>query len=79
MNDLKEFNALDSYIESSKIYLHRQSDIGYHKESYTNFFRIIEKFLKSDLRSTSIKDKLRQEITEIQVIAERDWLLSKLA
>ena len=76
--DLKEFNALDSYIESSKIYLHRQSDIGYHKESYTNFFRIIEKFLKSDLRSALIKDKLHQEITEIQMIVERDWLLSKL-
>ncbi len=77
--DLKEFNALDSYIESSKIYLHRQSDIGYHKESYTNFFRAVEKFLKSDLRSSPVKDKLRQEITETQMIVERDWLLSKLA
>jgi hypothetical protein len=77
--DLKEFTALDSYIESSKIYLHRQSDIGYHKESYTNFFRAVEKFLKSDLRSTPVKDKLRQEITETQMIVERDWLLSKLA
>jgi hypothetical protein len=76
--DLKEFNALDSYIESSKIYLHRQSDIGYHKESYTNFFRAVEKFLKSDLRSAPVKDKLRQEITETQMIVERDWLLSKL-
>ncbi|MDZ7879391.1 MAG: hypothetical protein U5L45_17040 [Saprospiraceae bacterium] len=76
--DLKEFSALDSYIESSKIYLHRQSDIGYHKESYTNFFRTIEKILKSDLRSTTIKDKLRQEVTDTQMIVERDWLLSIL-
>ncbi len=76
--DLKEFNALDSYIESSKIYLHRQNDIGYHKEAYTNFFRVVERFLKSDLRSTSVKDKLRQEVTETQMIVERDWLLSIL-
>ena len=76
--DLKEFSALDSYIESSKIYLHRQKDIGYHKDSYTNFFRIIEKILKSDLRSTIVKDKLRQEVTDIQMIVERDWFLSIL-
>jgi hypothetical protein len=76
--DLKEFSALDSYVESSKIYLHRQNDIGYHKESYINFFRILEKFLKSDLKSTAIKEQLKQEITDTQLIAERDWLLSKL-
>jgi hypothetical protein len=76
--DLNEFSALDSYIESSKIYLHRQNDIGYHKESYTNFFRTIEKFLKSDLHSKTVKEKLRQEITDTQMIVERDWLLSIL-
>jgi hypothetical protein len=32
--DLNEFNALDSYIESSKIYLHRQKELGYQKEMY---------------------------------------------
>ena len=76
--DLNEFNVLDSYIESSKIYLHRQNDIGYHKESYTNFFRTLEKFLKSDLRATAVKDKLRQEVTETQMIVGRDWLQEKL-
>jgi hypothetical protein len=76
--DLKEFSALDSYIESSKIYLHRQKELGYQKDAYANFFRIIEKFLKSDLKSTSIKEQLKQEITDTQLIAERDWLLSKL-
>jgi hypothetical protein len=76
--DLNEFSALDSYIESSKIYLHRQNDIGYHKESYTNYFRTIEKILKSDLRSSAVKDRLRQEVTDTQMIVERDWLLSKL-
>lgn len=76
--DSNEFNALDSYIESSKIYLHRQNDIGYHKESYANFFRTLEKLLKSDLRAKAVKDKLREEITGIQMIVERDWLLEKL-
>jgi hypothetical protein len=76
--DLNEFNALDSYIESSKIYLHRQKELGYQKEAYANFFRIIEKLLKTDLKSSLIKEQLRQEIVETQLLAERDWLLSKL-
>lgn len=76
--DLKEFNALDSYIESSKIYLHRQKELGYQKEMYINFFRIIEKLLKIDFKSVTVKEQLRQEITETQLLAERDWLLSKL-
>ncbi len=76
--DLKEFTALDSYIESSKIYLHRQNDIGYQKDMYTNFFRAIEKLLKIDLKSATAKEQLRHEITETQLLAERDWLLSKL-
>ena len=76
--DLKEFNALDSYIESSKIYLHRQKELGYQKEMYINFFRTIEKLLKMDFKSTAVKEQLRQEITETQLLAERDWLLSKL-
>ena len=77
--DLKEFSALDSYIESTKIYLHRQKELGYQKEAYANFFRILEKLLKSDLKSSSVKEQLKQEITDTQLIAERDWLLSKLA
>ena len=77
--DLKEFNALDSYIESSKIYLHRQKELGYQKEAYANFFRIMERLLKIDFKSTNSKEQLRQEITETELLAERDWLLSKLA
>ncbi len=77
--DLKEFNALDSYIESSKIYLHRQNDIGYHKEMYSNFFRVLEKIIKSNLKLATTKEILKSEIEGTQLLAERDWLLAKLA
>jgi hypothetical protein len=75
---LKEFSALDSYIESSKIYLHRQKELGYQKEAYANFFRVLEKLLRTDLKSVTLKEQLRHEITDTKMIAERDWLLSKL-
>jgi hypothetical protein len=76
--DLNELSALDSYIESSKIYLHRQSDIGYQKDMYSNFFRFLEKIIKSNLKLATIKDTIKTEIEGTQLLAERDWLLSIL-
>jgi hypothetical protein len=76
--DLSEFSALDSYIESSKIYLHRQNDIGYQKDMYSNFFRFLEKIIKSNLKLSQIKESMKAEIEGTQLLAERDWLLSIL-
>jgi hypothetical protein len=73
--ELKEFNALDSLIESSKIYLHRQKDIGYHREMYLNFFKILEILLKKEDKKPEI---LRGVIEETKYLAEREWLLITL-
>jgi hypothetical protein len=76
--DSKEFDALSSFIESSKIYLFRQKDIGYQKEAYTNFFRIIEKMLKMDLKLANNRQSIKEEVEQIKVLAEKEWILSKL-
>lgn len=73
--ELNEITALDSLIESSKIYLHRQKGIGYHREMYLNFFKILEILLKTDPKKGTI---LRGMIEETKYLAEREWLLSKL-
>jgi hypothetical protein len=73
--ELKENAALDSLIDNSKIYLHRQKDIGYHREMYLNFFKILEILLKTDPKKRAI---LRGPIEATKYLAEREWLLSKL-
>ena len=73
--ELKENTALNSLIESAKIYLHRQKSIGYHREMYINFFKILELLLKTDLKNRAI---LRGQIEAAQYLAEREWLLEKL-
>lgn len=73
---LKEFLALDSHIESSKIYIHRQKDIGYHKEMYSNFFKFLEKLLRLN-NFIEEKQKLHDEISETKLVAEKDWLLAQ--
>jgi hypothetical protein len=73
--ELKENAALDSLIDNSKIYLHRQKDIGYHREMYLNFFKILENLLKTDPKN---RDILRGPIEATKYLAEREWLLEKL-
>jgi hypothetical protein len=73
--ELKENTALDSLIDNSKIYLHRQKDIGYHREMYLNFFKVLENLLKTDPKK---RDILRGPIEATKYLAEREWLLSKL-
>ncbi len=73
--ELNEMSALDSLIESSKIYLHRQKGIGYHREMYLNFFKILETLLKTASKKRSL---LRGMIEETKYLAEREWLLEKL-
>jgi hypothetical protein len=75
--DVKEMSALESHIESSKIYLHRQKEIGYHKEAYSNFFRFLEKIYKSNLSSHSIREELHKEITQTKLLVEKEWLLEQ--
>ncbi|MBL7814612.1 MAG: hypothetical protein JNL70_06370 [Saprospiraceae bacterium] len=73
--ELSEFTALDSHIESSKIYLHRQKEIGYGKEAYANFFKFLERLLKLENKSAETRQKLHEEIQQTQLVAEKDWLI----
>ena len=76
--DATEFSALDSLIESTKIYLHRQKEIGYQKEMYANFFKILEKLLPLDFKNKKEVQILRGQIESTKMLAERDWLLEKV-
>jgi hypothetical protein len=73
-----EQNALHSLIESSKVYLHRQKDIGYHHDMYANYFRFLDKMLKIDLKRAESRAILRGEVEGTQLLAEREWLMERL-
>lgn len=74
--ELNEMSSLFSLIENSKIYLHRQKEISYGKESYSNFFKFLDKILKIDLKNKADKEKIRTEIIITKLLAERDWLVA---
>lgn len=76
--DFEERAALASLIDSTKIYIHRQKNMGYGREHYWNLTCFLQKMLKNDLKNPETRAILRGEIEAEKSIAEREWLLEKL-
>jgi hypothetical protein len=73
-----EFDALDSLLESFKTFIHRQKNLGYHRENYVNLVKFTRKLLQLNVGNKKEKEQLRKEIEETTALTERDWLLSQL-
>ena len=76
--ELGEYNALESLLESFKVYLNRQKNIGYHKDHYVNLIYFINKMLRTNLDDRGQKNKLIKEIESRSSVAEKSWLLEQL-
>lgn len=72
------FDALDSLLDSFYAYIHRQRDIGYHKDNFLNLIRLLRKLLRSELSDLTVRADLRQLIEKTPALAERAWLLDQL-
>jgi len=76
--ELGEFNALESLLDSFSRYIHRQKDIGYHRENYLNMIRFVKKIIHGRIADKKIVQQLVKEIETTNGLAEREWLLEKL-
>lgn len=76
--ELGEFDALNSLLESFTVYLHRQKNLGYHKNNYQNLIKFVKKLLHTDLKNAILKAELRLDIDNTVELTERDWLLMQL-
>jgi hypothetical protein len=76
--DSSEWAALSPLLDSTKIYLRRQTDLGYGGESYLNFINFLQKILKIDPKDSAGRAILRGGIEAEKYVAEREWLMSKL-
>lgn len=71
----KEFTALESHLDSFRVYLHRLTNIGYYREIYLNLIRFMRKILNLAPNNQTARIALREEIIKAKVVAEREWLL----
>jgi hypothetical protein len=76
--ELGEYAALDSLLESFTVFLHRHTDLGYHKTSYQNLIKFVKKLRQIDIKNEALKAQLRLEIDNTVELTERDWLLEQL-
>jgi hypothetical protein len=75
---LDETEALFSLLDSFKRFIHRQKQLGYHKESFLNLIRFTNRLLKLTFKDEKVIEKLKMDIENTPEVAEKKWLLSQL-
>lgn len=74
--ELGEWLSLASLLESFGTYARRQTELGYHRESYLNLIKFTKKLQKSGGKLTTQKsNKMAEAIRNEKFVAEREWLL----
>lgn len=76
--DLREFDALESLLDSFKLYIYRQQELGYHRELYLNLIRFVKALIQLPPGDRAARLRLREQIESNPSIAERAWLLQQL-
>jgi len=75
--ELEEFDALESLLESMRIYLQRKEIIGYHRDYYGKIIRLTKRLLRMK-GSQKEKEVFRGQVEELQVISMREWFLRQI-
>jgi hypothetical protein len=70
--------ALDSLLDSIKIYLYRHRKLGYHKDNYLKLVRYTQKLIRLNPHDKAAKKALRQAIENEKSLLEKVWFLEML-
>ena len=73
-----EFDALESLLETLRVYLQRKKDLGYRKTVYGNFFYFVRKLLEKESFSQKEKDAFIDEVKSTKAFSEKEWILEQL-
>ncbi len=75
---LGEYDVLESFINSFKVFLRRKDIMAYHQEMYRNFLRIVQKLVQLPSFDKDALTKLEKEIKDTQRLPEKQWLLEQI-
>jgi iron-sulfur cluster repair protein YtfE (RIC family) len=76
--ELDEFNALDSLVDSMRAYIQRKKVMGYHRAVFKNLLTYTRKLLKVRPNDKEQVKKLKEEISTVEPLMERKWLLEQI-
>ena len=72
------WDALDSLIETLRVYLQRRKDLGYRKTNYGNLINYTKRLLQLNAMSKSEKENFKQDIMAAEIFTEKEWFLDKI-
>ncbi len=72
--ELEEYDLLDAHLEALRKFIRRHKEVGYYGERYLNFITALRRVVKADPAEAAI---LRNEISAMPVLAEKEWLLEQ--
>ena len=75
---LQEFESLHSHLAAMRTYINRKKIIGYHRENYLNLINSVQKLLRLNPYEREGYQKLREEVQQLEPIAEKKWLLEQI-
>ena len=77
--ELKEFNPLDSLIDSFRIYIRRNKIISREvKQQYLNLLRFVKKLSSTIPGDKKTLDKVKTQIDKCKALAGKKWILEKV-
>lgn len=78
--ELKEYRALESLMDSFRIYLHRNRVISRDvKQQYLNVLRFVKKLAYSAPYDKKNLEKIKKQINNCKALADKKWILEKVA
>lgn len=77
--DTEAWQALDSLLDSTAIYLRRKKVLGYHRENFSNIVRFMQRLVALPPGNSSVQDTLRQDLENCKVLSEKGWFLQKVS
>lgn len=78
-HDTGAWQALDSLLDSTAIYLRRKKVLGYHRENFGNIVRFMQRLVALPPGHNPAREGLRQDLENCKVLSEKGWFLQKLA
>lgn len=75
---LEEYDVLESFLNSFKVFLRRKDILAYHKENYKNFIRFTQKLISLPPFDKAERKKLRTDAEGTKKLLEKTWLLEQL-
>lgn len=74
----EEIDALESLLDSTRIYLKRKKVQGNHRMSYQNVIKFMKKLIRINPFDKTGKEGLRAELLNANPVAEKNWLIEQL-